>query len=100
MSFTGEGSNSLNLSQGNYFYGTYSELQLLKHAKTRFASYYLTFRWLVKVRQALTNIVTSKSWEEINTEKDGANVAKDTILDMFFWSQIKYVLQFTKPIIT
>jgi len=28
----------------NYFYGTYSKLQLLKLAKTRFASYYLTFR--------------------------------------------------------
>jgi len=40
----------------------------------------------VKVRQALTNMETSKSWEEINTDRDGANVAKDTILDMFFWS--------------
>ena len=82
----------------NYFYGTYSKLQLLKLAKTRFASYYLTFRRLVKVRQALTNMVTSESWEEINTDSDGANVATDTILDMFFWSQTKYVLQFTKPI--
>ena len=27
-----------------------------------------------------------------------SNVAKDTILDMYFWSQVKYVLQFTKPI--
>ena len=43
-------------------------------------------------------MVTIESWEEINTDKDGANVAKDTILDMYFWSQVKYVLQFTKPI--
>jgi len=43
-------------------------------------------------------MVTFESWEEINTDKDGANVAKDIILDMFFWSQIKYVLQITKPI--
>ena len=76
----------------NYFYGTYPKLQSLKLAKTRFASYYLTFRRLVKVRQALTNMVTVESWEEINTDRDGANVAKDTILDMLFWSQIKYVL--------
>ena len=53
---------------------------------------------LVKMRQALTNMVTSESSEEINTDKDGANVAKDTILDMFFWSQVKYVLQISKPI--
>ena len=52
----------------------------------------------MKVRQALTNMVTTESWEEINTDRDGANVAKDTILDMYFWSQVKYVLQFTKPI--
>lgn len=82
----------------NYFYGTYSKLQLLKLAKTRFASYYLTFRRLVKVRQALTNMVCAETWDEINTDRDGANAAKDTILDMYFWSQVKYVLQFTKPI--
>jgi hypothetical protein len=40
----------------NYFYGTYSKLQLLKLAKTRFASYYLTFRVLVKVSLAWWNI--------------------------------------------
>lgn len=83
---------------GVHIYGTYSKLQWLKLAKTRFAIYYLTFRWLVKVRQALTNMVTCESCEEINTDRDGANVTKDTILDNYFWSQIKYVLQFTKPI--
>ena len=70
----------------NYFYGTYSKLQFLKLAKTRFASYYLTFRRLVKVRQALTNMVCAQTWAEINTDRDGANVAKDTIPDMYFWS--------------
>ena len=82
----------------NYFYGTYSKLQLLKIAKTRFASYYLTFRRLVRVRQALTNLVCAETWDEINTDTDGANVVKDTVLDSYFWSQVKYVLQFTKPI--
>ena len=70
----------------NYFYGTYSKLQLLKLAKTRFASYYLTFRRLVKVRQPLTHMVTVESWEEINTDRYGANVASDTILDRLLWS--------------
>jgi hypothetical protein len=43
----------------NYFYGTRSRLQLLKIAKARFASYYLTFRNLVKERQALGAMVMS-----------------------------------------
>lgn len=70
----------------NYFYGTYSKLQLLKIAKTRFASYYLTFSWLVKVRQALTNLVCAESWDEINTDIDGANADNDTVLDSYFWA--------------
>lgn len=82
----------------NYFYGTYSKLQLFKLAKTRFPSYYLTFRQLVKVRQALINMVCAETWDEINTDRDGANAAKDTILDMYFRSQVIYVLHFTKPI--
>jgi hypothetical protein len=37
----------------NYFYNTHSRLQLLKIANTRFSSYYLTFKRILKVRQAL-----------------------------------------------
>jgi hypothetical protein len=81
----------------NYFYGTYSRLQLLKIAKTRFGNYYLTFRCLLKVRQALGAMVMSDAWDELSTDKEGANVVKGTILDNQFWSQVRYVLQFTKP---
>ena len=52
----------------------------------------------MKVIQAITNMVTIESWEEINTDRDGANATKDTIPDMLFWSQVKSVFQFTKPI--
>jgi len=41
------------------FYGTYSKLQLLKLAKTRFGSYFLTFKRLLRVRQALGAMVMS-----------------------------------------
>ena len=50
------------------------------------------------MRQAITNLVCAETWDEINTDTDGANVVKDTVLDSYFWSQVKYVLQFTKPI--
>jgi hypothetical protein len=82
----------------NYFYGTHSRLQLLKIAKTRFASYFLTFRCLLKVRQALGAMVMSDAWDELSTDRDGANAMKETVLDSYFWSQVQFVLQFTKPI--
>jgi len=70
----------------NYFYGTYSKLWLLKLSKTRLASYYLTFRRLLKVKQVLTAMVTCDSWDEMSTNRDGANIAKDIVLDSYFWS--------------
>jgi hypothetical protein len=82
----------------NYFYGTHSRLQLLKIAKTRFGSYFLAFRHLLKVRQALGAMVMSDAWDEFNTDRDDANAVKEIVLDHHFWSQVRYVLQFTKPI--
>jgi hypothetical protein len=82
----------------NYFYNTHSRLQLLKIANARFASYYLTFRRLLKVRQALGAMVVSDVWDELNNDREGANAVKEIVLDSQFWSQVQYVLQFTKPI--
>jgi hypothetical protein len=82
----------------NSFYGTYSRLQLLKIAKTRFAGYYITLRHLFKVRQALGAMVMSDAWDEMSIDREGANAVKETVLDNQFWSRGRYVLQFTKPI--
>jgi hypothetical protein len=84
--------------KGSYFYGTHSRLLLLKIAKTRFSSYFLTFRCLLKVRQALGAMVMSDAWDDFNTDRDGADAMKETILDSHFWSQVRYVLQLTRPI--
>ena len=72
----------------NYFYSTHSRLQLLKIANTRFASYYLTFRRLLKVRQALGAMVMSDSWDELSSDRKGVNVVNETMLDSHFWSQV------------
>jgi hypothetical protein len=85
-------------SRFNAFYGTYSKLELLKLAKTRFGSYFLTCRHLLRVRQALGAMVMSDEWDDISTDRDGMDAAKHTVLDSHFLTQIKYVLQFTKPI--
>jgi hypothetical protein len=65
----------------NYFYNTHSRLQLLKIANTRFASYYLTFRRLLKVRQALGAMVMSDAWYELSNDREGATTVKETVLD-------------------
>jgi hypothetical protein len=68
----------------NYFYNTHSRLQLLKIANTRFASYYLTFRRLLKVRQALGAMVMSDAWDELSNDREGATTVKETVLDSQF----------------
>lgn len=76
----------------------------MKISKTRLASYYLTFMHLVKVREALASMVSGESWKIL---KERATIASDwhefqevenIVLDGQFWSQVRYVLQFTKPI--
>jgi hypothetical protein len=52
----------------------------------------------LRVRQALGAMVMSDEWDEISTDRDGMDAAKDTVLDSHFWAQVKFVLQFTKPI--
>jgi hypothetical protein len=73
-------------------------LQLLKLAKTIFGSYFLTFRYLLRVRQALGAMVMSDEWDDLSTDRDGMDATKDTVIYISFWSRVKYVLQFTKPI--
>jgi hypothetical protein len=82
----------------NYFYSTHSRLQLLMIANTRFASYYLTLRCLLKVRKALGAMVMSDAWDELSSDGNNVNAVKEIVLDSQFWSQVWYVLQFIKPI--
>jgi hypothetical protein len=50
------------------------------------------------VRQALGAMVMSDAWNELSSDREGANAMKEIVLDSQFWSQSQYVLQFTKPI--
>lgn len=43
-------------------------------------------------------MVMSEEWDALSIDKEGMGATKDTVLDSYFWSQVKYVLQFTKPI--
>ena len=93
-----------NNSMAHDIFCNHSRLELLKIAKTRFGSYYLTFRRLLKVREALASMVSSDSWQGLKDRVTSASNrhdfqdVEDIVLDGHFWTQVKYVLQFTKPV--
>ena len=93
-----------NHNMAHYIFHSHSKLELRKIAKTRFASYYLTFRHLLKVREALDSMASSDSWQDLKdratsaSERSGFQEVEDTVLDGDFWQQVRYILQFTKPI--
>ena len=93
-----------NHSNAHGIFCTHSKLELLKIGKTRFASYYLTFRRLLKVREALASMLSSESWQVLKdratstSDKRQFQEVEDTVLDTAFWKNVKYVLQFIKPV--
>jgi hypothetical protein len=52
----------------------------------------------MKVRHGLVGMVMSDEREDLSIDRDDANPKRETILDGHFWSQVRYVLQCTKPI--
>jgi hypothetical protein len=93
-----------NHSMTHHIFLNHSKLELLKIAKTRFVSYYLTFKRLLKVREALNSMVSRDSWQGLKdrvafaSDRYEFQVVKDTTLDSQIWQQVRYVRQFTKPI--
>ncbi|XP_004499925.1 uncharacterized protein [Cicer arietinum] len=84
-------------------YRANSKLELLKVAKTRFASHYILLKRLLVCREALATTIVLNSWKEWikqgdeNTRKIGALVA-ETIGSDFFWEEVEHVVKITKPI--
>ena len=93
-----------NHTMGHFIFHNHSKLELLKIAKTRFASYYITFKCLLKVREALASMVSSDSWQDLKDRATSASnrhkfqEVEDIVLDGQFWAQVRYVQQFSKPI--
>jgi hypothetical protein len=104
ISCTREGSKSSNISPG--IQGSITSIALtpscrylrLHQLDLVLTSYYLTFRRLLKVRQALASMVMSDEWDDLSSDKEGALAVKNTLLESQFWTQVRYVLQFTKLI--
>jgi hypothetical protein len=58
----------------------------------------------LKVREALASMASSDSWQDLKdrvksaSERSDFQEVEDKILDGHFWQQVRYILQFTKPI--
>eukprot|EP00253_Pinus_taeda_P034313 PITA_34313 len=76
-----------NHSNTHGLFRSHSRLELLKIAKTRFASYYLIFRHLLKVRESLASMVSSPHWQVLKeratnaTDRQGFEQVEETTLD-------------------
>nr|XP_043631554.1 uncharacterized protein LOC122603007 [Erigeron canadensis] len=80
-----------------------SELELLKVAKTRFASHYILLRRLLDCREALATTIVLNAWREWfkkldDTTQSAGYVITETIKNDVFWENVENILAFTKPI--
>ena len=62
-----------NHSNAHHIFSSHSRLELLKLAKTRIGSYYLAFRHLLKLREALASMVSSDSWQVLKDRATSAS---------------------------
>ena len=93
----------LNHEKAQAIFKTQSALELLKVAKTRFASHHLLLKRLSLYREALATTVVLRSWKDwVNsgdeqTKALGKEVAA-TIVSEDFWEELENILVITKPI--
>ncbi|KAL7584675.1 uncharacterized protein LOC111920429 [Lactuca sativa] len=85
------------------FFRENSTLELLKVAKTRFASHYIVLHRLIECREALSTTIVLNSWREWVKNGDEAtrivgSKIVDTVKDDQFWDDVENILAITKPI--
>ena len=94
----------LNHTHALAIFRAHSKLELLKVAKTRFASHYILLKRLADCRAALAMTIVLKTWKEWtkhgdeNNRKMGALVA-ETISSEEFWMKLKMLLRSPSPFI-
>ena len=80
-----------------------SRLDLLKVAKTRFASHHILLERLRTVRDGLTTTVVTRQWKDwvktcSSDQQQQAKAIVDTINDENFWNEVDNILAFIEPI--
>ncbi|KAJ8432280.1 hypothetical protein Cgig2_028542 [Carnegiea gigantea] len=93
----------LNHIHAHAIFRTQSNLDLLKVAKTQFASHHLLLTRLASCREALATTVVLRAWKDWvkrgdeNARAMGAKVI-ETIADDTFWDEVDILLSITKSI--
>ena len=91
----------LNHQHGLAIFRANSKLDLLRVAKTRFASHYILLKRLSDCREALATTVVTKQWKDWmkhNGSDKYAKIAVDTINSEEFWTEVESILALTKSL--
>ncbi|KAK9057621.1 hypothetical protein SSX86_022457 [Deinandra increscens subsp. villosa] len=90
----------LNHGQALSIFRDNSQLELLKVAKTRFASHYILLKRLNTCREALSTTISLNSWREWAAKQsdDHTTDVVATIRNDDFWNDVENILKITKPI--
>ncbi|CAL5412655.1 unnamed protein product [Camellia sinensis] len=94
----------VNHSLPNAIFKSYSNLELLRVAETRFASHIVMAKRLKEVKPALEKMVMDAGWKIYRG--DGKNLVdakarevKQLIVNDVWWDDLDYLLSFTEPIV-
>eukprot|EP00253_Pinus_taeda_P024827 PITA_24827 len=94
-----------NHSNTHGLFCSHSRLELLKIAKTRFGSYYLTFKRLLKVRESMASMVSSQHWQVLKeratnaADRGGFEMVEEAALDGQFWTSMDTMLGQIKDVV-
>ena len=93
----------LNHGQALAIFRENSKLELLKIAKTRFASHYILLKRLTTVREALSTTISLNSWRDRVKHGDEhtrqvGQIVVETIRNDYFWNDVDQILKITKPL--
>ncbi|XP_057825358.2 uncharacterized protein LOC131037296 [Cryptomeria japonica] len=77
----------------------YAKVELLKPTDTHFASYFILLDCLCEVKGTLCSTVVSDAWATWKQSTlDIAVEVRAMVLDEHFWADVKFVVDFIKPI--
>lgn len=89
-------------SSSLYIFRTFPELDILRLKKRRYGQHYLVLERILRVRNALINMVLSEEWEKLKRGMSKSKMDHDgvrrTVLDDEFWKKLKIIVTFMKPI--
>ncbi|KAL7193205.1 hypothetical protein ACSBR2_024921 [Camellia fascicularis] len=94
----------VNHSLPNAIFKSYSNLELLRVAETRFASHIVMAKRLKEVKPALEKMVMDAGWKIYrgdgkNPVDAKAREVKQLIVNDVWWDDLDYLLSFTEPIV-